>query len=66
MKHNSILSNWSRSSIECWLRGCVCEGCYYQELDSKCKCKETVIELVKRHGKPPEFEEPTFKEDIIG
>ncbi len=60
---------WTKSSIECYNRGCRCKGCIYTKiLSSPCMMKKTVIELVKKFGKPPEevnTVETITKEQII-
>ena len=44
---------WSKIAIECLNRGCVCDGCHIQDImESKCRLKYTVIELVKKWGMP--------------
>ena len=47
---------WTLSAIECYKRGCVCDGCFYQYFfkgpNRKCQMKGSVIELVKEFGIP--------------
>ena len=44
---------WTKSSIDCYNRGCVCTGCEYKKiLSSPCMMKATVLELVRIFGKP--------------
>lgn len=46
---------WTQSSIDCYNRGCVCNGCFYQKvMSTPCMMKTTVLELVKLYGKPDE------------
>lgn len=49
---------WTRSAIECYLRGCKCRGCQYEEFFRtsvyKCKMKEAVFCLVRKYGAPTE------------
>lgn len=49
---------WTRSAIECYLRGCKCSGCQYEEIFGtsvyKCRMKEAVISLVRKYGMPTE------------
>lgn len=48
---------WTDSSIFCYKRGCVCDGCYLPKImESKCFMKNAVIELVKKFGMPKEEE----------
>jgi len=50
-------SAWTKSSIDCYKRGCNCRGCYIQEmLETPCLMKDAVIELVKKLGAPKENE----------
>lgn len=45
---------WTRSAIECYERGCVCSGCLvYEQIGKDCHMKASVIELVRKFGKPP-------------
>ena len=47
------ISRWTIDAINCYKRGCVCEGCPIQNLiSSKCFMKASVIELVKVLGAP--------------
>lgn len=43
---------WNISSINCYKRGCVCNGCEYSNLSEQCKMKSAVIELVRVLGRP--------------
>lgn len=48
---------WSITAVFCYKRGCVCENCPVQkELETKCKMKSSVIELVRVLGIPKESE----------
>lgn len=58
MFSDSILKNWTKTALECYQRGCNCEGCKYKEkleTNSKCQMKYVVLELVRIHGKPKEI-----------
>ena len=51
--------NWTPTAIDCYLLGCACSKCsiykfYFMKSDSKCKMKDTVIELVRKLGAPKE------------
>jgi len=50
--------NWTPTAIECYRIGCRCSLCnlykIYFSKESKCKMKETVIELVRKIGAPQE------------
>lgn len=48
---------WTNTAIECYLRGCVCNGCLLNDLIFKdslnnCHMKATVLELVRVLGRP--------------
>ena len=47
---------WNNAAIDCYKRGCVCEGCFYADFFSggaqKCQMKASVLELVRVLGKP--------------
>ncbi|MFA7658798.1 MAG: hypothetical protein WCY19_05135 [Candidatus Gastranaerophilaceae bacterium] len=49
---------WTITAIECYKRGCVCDGCVYQDFfdksssDQKCQVKASVVELVRTIGLP--------------
>ncbi len=46
--------HWSKAGVECYLRSCRCEGCFYNQFENypKCQMKASVLEMVKRLGKP--------------
>ena len=51
--------NWTPTAIECYQIGCFCSKCnlykiYFLNKQSKCRMKETVIELVRKFGIPKE------------
>jgi len=47
---------WTNTAIECYKRGCVCNGCFYNDFfnqpSQKCQMKASVLELVRVLGKP--------------
>ena len=46
---------WTTDAINCYKRGCICEGCPIREMIkslSRCQMKATVLELVRIHGIP--------------
>ncbi|MBE7709673.1 MAG: hypothetical protein E7Z93_04405 [Cyanobacteria bacterium SIG32] len=47
---------WTQTALECYKRGCNCEGCFYKTFFSgssqKCQMKASVLELVRTIGKP--------------
>ena len=54
--HNSTNHFWTQSTFECQERGCVCEGCFYndfmQKRGLKCQIKKILALLVKLDIKP--------------
>ena len=53
----TISKSWTQSAIDCYLLGCVCSKCnlyklYFKKSSYKCQMKNTVIELVRKTGKP--------------
>ena len=43
---------WTKIAIECFERNCICEDCYYSNLEEKCKLKNSVLALVRAYGVP--------------
>ena len=47
---------WTNTALECYKRGCVCDGCFYKDFFNgsaqKCQMKASVVELVRVLGKP--------------
>lgn len=54
MKSKVYISKWTKDTIYCYQRGCVCKGCEIGAMieSQMCDLKHTVIELVKRFGIP--------------
>lgn len=55
----TLSENWTPTAIDCYMIGCNCSKCYlnkvyFQNQFSKCRMKETVIELVRKFGAPRE------------
>ena len=53
----TISKAWTQSAVDCYLIGCNCSKCsinkiYFSDCVFKCKMKYTVIELVRKIGKP--------------
>ena len=47
---------WTPGAIECYQRGCVCEGCLTgQIMEQHCRMKSSVIQLIKTLGPPKIF-----------
>ena len=51
---------WTKVAIDCYQKGCVCQGCYYRDFFSggpqRCQMKATVLELVRVLGIPQNIE----------
>lgn len=47
---------WTTTAIDCYLRGCNCQDCFYTNFlrnsGQKCQMKASVLELVRVLGKP--------------
>ena len=58
------IKKWTHSAIHCYLRGCICENCIYQEAikSTKCKIKVAVILLAKKYGRPTEEKIKEYQE----
>lgn len=58
---------WTTTAKDCYMRGCVCEGCFYETFFAgtrqKCQMKASVVELVRVLGKPEGIKEPTIRGD---
>ena len=53
----TISKVWTQSAIDCYFIGCNCSVCnlykiYFSKSEYKCMMKLTVIELVRKIGKP--------------
>lgn len=61
---------WTIDALECYLRGCNCEGCpmadiiHSLEAVKSCKMKTVVMALITRGTKPPVTHEEAEKMDI--
>lgn len=56
----SNIRYWNKTAIECYERGCICEGCpinelYFKNKYYRCQMKSAVIELVRILGLPPQI-----------
>ena len=47
MGRSIAVRRWTNTALECYVRGCVCEGCFYTDF-----LKASVLELVRVLGKP--------------
>lgn len=43
---------WSKAAKYCYERGAECCDCIYDFIESDCKMRKTILELVKIFGKP--------------
>lgn len=47
---------WTPTALECYKRGCNCDGCFYSDFfkgtSQKCQMKASVLELVRVIGTP--------------
>lgn len=44
--------DWNYTTVECYARGCVCNGCDLSEYGFKCQVKAAVLESVRLFGSP--------------
>lgn len=49
---------WTPTAIECYKRGCNCDGCFYKDFltNQRCMMKASVLELVRVIGTPEGIE----------
>ena len=53
--YNVYAAEWTEGSIYCYKRGCNCQGCYVKDvLETHCRMKSAVFELVRKFGSPKE------------
>lgn len=52
MTKNQRCIQWTQIAKECYNRGCVCRGCPMSKLETRCRMKGSVIELVRKLGAP--------------
>jgi len=55
--YNITINRWTDTAIDCYNRGCVCEGCriyeeYFRGTKQKCQMKRAVLESVRLFGAP--------------
>ena len=52
----TAVRRWTQTAIDCYKRGCNCEGCFYTDFfnksSQKCHMQASVLELVRVLGKP--------------
>lgn len=56
MGRTVAVRRWTVTAMDCYKRGCNCNGCFYQDFFSgstqKCQMKAAVLELVRTLGTP--------------
>lgn len=51
--HSDVVRRWTRSAVDCYKIGCNCSRCNIPLImETPCKMKYSVLELVKKFGKP--------------
>lgn len=55
--HDSTSQRWTKTAVDCYERKFKCNGCFYYEnyfrnAKYKCQMKATVMELVRKFGRP--------------
>ena len=51
-----MVYRWTQAAKECYDRNCICRGCiYFEKLETRCFMKQTVLALVRKFGKPPDY-----------
>lgn len=66
-KYDYSIRRWTKEAKNCYMRGCICEGCpiyelYFKGTKQKCKMKLAVIETVRKFGITDDMK----KKDILG
>lgn len=56
MGRSVAVRRWTPTAVDCYKRGCNCEGCFYTDFFNgtaqKCQMKASVLELVRVLGTP--------------
>ena len=56
MGRSIAVRRWTNTALDCYKRGCVCEGCFYNDFfngtSHRCQMKAAVLDLVRVIGKP--------------
>lgn len=57
-------TRWTPTAIQCFERGCVCDGCFYEKFftsqNFNCRMKDSVLELVRERGIPKKVKTKTI------
>lgn len=48
----NMLQHWTEGAIDCYKRGCNCQGCDLPHPTEGCNMKSAVIDLVRLYGSP--------------
>ena len=59
-----ISNRWTKTATECIKNHCVCGTCPMSDIVHNCQAKRSVLDLVRKFGTPPEYEEPTIREEV--
>lgn len=50
---DTVSENWTKTSIQCYYNGLMCNKCDLPEdIKKDCKMKGVVLDLVRKYGKP--------------
>lgn len=49
------LQFWTQGAIDCYQRGCNCQGCDLPHPEGGCNMKSAVLDLVKKYGSPEAY-----------
>jgi|SRR5574344_998272 hypothetical protein len=56
MGRSVAVRRWTPTAVDCYKRGCNCDGCFYTDFfkgtSQKCQMKASVLELVRVLGTP--------------
>lgn len=66
--YRHYITGWNKTAKECYLRGCVCNGCPIHELYFKntnnCQMKWVVLKLVREFGITDDLKRENFLKDL--
>lgn len=59
LKTKKASNRWTEITYKCYLRNCICDGCYYKSLFknsvNNCHAKISVVDLIRKAGLPEEL-----------
>ena len=66
----TLNKKWTTAAIECYQIGCMCSKCslyklFFVKRNIMCRMKETVIELVRRVGRPETGKDDVQKQKMV-